>query len=62
MRWLVVASLLVVLLVQCQGGTACSIQAASYDQSCTEASDCVAVFSGSFCGARRALARMLRLT
>ena len=33
------------------GSGACSsISAASYDQSCTQASDCVAVYSGALCG------------
>jgi hypothetical protein len=46
------AALVVVVLIasldHCKGN--CSIEASSYDQSCTLDSDCVAVFSGSFCG------------
>lgn len=44
-----VAVVLFASLDHCKGN--CSIEASSYDQSCTLDSDCVAVFSGSFCGA-----------
>jgi hypothetical protein len=32
------------------GSGSCSISATSYDRSCTQASDCVAVYSGPLCG------------
>jgi hypothetical protein len=39
-----------VSLDQCSDSASCSINAADYDQACHEDSDCVAAFSGSFCG------------
>jgi hypothetical protein len=44
-----ILALFCVSLDGCKGS--CSLEATNYDQSCKADSDCVAVFSGSFCGA-----------
>ena len=41
----------VVLSLQCSSNnSSCSIDASHYDRSCKQDSDCIAVYSGSFCG------------
>jgi hypothetical protein len=47
---LLAVALLLVGLTDCKTSS-CTIDATNYDQSCTQASDCVAVASGDFCSA-----------
>jgi hypothetical protein len=44
-----------VLSFECSNakGSSCTISVASYDRSCQQDSDCVPVFSGSFCGSNQ---------
>ena len=47
-----VLPILVVLslgISHCNSSSPCSIRAADYDQSCSQDSDCVAVFNGDYC-------------
>lgn len=47
---LVLTALAVLASLQhCDNHGSCTLSASNYDQSCTQDSDCVAVFSGSFC-------------
>lgn len=46
---LAVPAVLVALATHCNG-SGCTLDAANYGQTCSQDSDCVAVFSGNFCG------------
>ncbi len=50
LEWLSAALVAALLSAHCNTNRSCTINASSYNTSCTKDSDCVAVFSGSFCG------------
>jgi hypothetical protein len=52
LAWMTVATAVAAFapLHHCSTSGSCTISASNYDQSCAQDTDCIAAFSGSFCG------------